>query len=74
VATCTETPHEFFQPVGVVSVLTTPLDDQFFVMLVYLCGIACVLFTLGLFFRVVGPLFGLLFLFILTYRQSWGFI
>jgi hypothetical protein len=74
VRTSTEISHKFYEPVGVVRLLTTPLDDQLFVMLFTLCGITSVLFTLGVFFRVVGPFFALLFLFILTYRQSWGFI
>lgn len=74
VRTSTEISHEFFQPVGVVRFLMTPLDDRLFVMLFYLCCVSCFLFILGLFFRVTGPLFALLFLFILTYRQSWGFI
>ncbi len=74
VRACTLSPAEQFRPVGVVTLIPGPVDaDVFHALVVVLLGLA-VAFTLGVGQRVVGPIFGLLLLFVLTYRNSWGFI
>ena len=74
VRTCTETGAEHFSPVGVASFLSEPLAPTTFVFLFSACALMAPLFFLGAFHRIVGPVFGLLFLFVVTYRQSWGFV
>ncbi len=63
-----------FEPIGVTRVLDTPLP----VALVWALWAACVAlgvaFTLGWRFRVTGPAFALLLLWVTTYRNSWGMI
>lgn len=63
-----------FAPVGVVNVLSQPLSP-FWVHATYgaavLTGAA---FVLGLWHRVLAPLFALLLLWVTSYRHSWGMI
>jgi hypothetical protein len=72
--TCTQTPDRFFEPLGVLAFLDAPLDDRLFHVLHDVCFALSVPFALGLFSRVLAPLFSVLLLVVLTYRQSWGFI
>lgn len=63
-----------FEPVGILAPMTSPLRP--FVVygvhaLTVLCGVA---FTAGAAFRVTGPLFALLLLFVTSYRSSWGMV
>lgn len=63
-----------FQPVGVASLLSSPLPPAVVVaqaLLALLLGLA---FALGLGFRVTGPAFALALLWVLTYRNAWGMI
>lgn len=61
-----------FAPVGIVTLLSGPLPD-FAVRLLVTATIATgVAFVAGWRFRVSGPLFALLLLWVLTYRNSWG--
>jgi hypothetical protein len=63
-----------FAPVGPVRVLTSPLDGW----LVYTSLIVAVLsgvgFSAGAAYRVCGPLFALSFLWVTSYRSSWGMV
>lgn len=63
-----------FAPIGVVSILTTPLPAG----LVYTLGVATlvfsVAFTVGYEYRYTAPVFALLLLWVLTYSNSWRFI
>ena len=63
-----------FQPIGVVSVLDRPLLPivvQMLTLATFACSIA---FVLGYRRAVLGPLFALLLLWTLTYRNSWGMV
>jgi len=63
-----------FEPVGPLAPMTSPLHPYAVYALhamTLLCGVA---FTLGAAFRVTGPVFALLLLFLTSYRSSWGMI
>jgi hypothetical protein len=63
-----------FEPVGPLAPMTSPLHPYAVYSLhamTLLCGVA---FTLGAAFRVTGPAFALLLLFLTSYRSSWGMI
>jgi hypothetical protein len=63
-----------FEPVGLASVLGAPLPAGW-VLALYLAAIGFgLLFTLGAFFRVSGPAFALLALWVTSYRNSWGMV
>jgi hypothetical protein len=63
-----------FNPVGLASPLSTPLAAGW-VLGLYLAAISVgLLFTLGAFFRVSGPAFALLALWVTSYRNSWGMV
>lgn len=61
-----------FEPVGVVSILEQPVGDWLLYALVVGAIGAGVAFTLGWRFGVSGPVFAVLLLVVLTYRNSWG--
>jgi hypothetical protein len=63
-----------FEPVGVAQLLGGPQPAALTVALWALCVAAGVAFTLGLRYRYSGPAFGLLFLWVTSYRNSWGMI
>jgi hypothetical protein len=66
------TDHGLFDPVGPVALLTAPLSLPVFQgILVATIGLN-VLFVLGLWHRLSGPLFSLGLLWVLSYRNSWG--
>jgi len=67
-------PARNFAPVGVVSLLTAPLPAALVIAPVVLAPILALAFTLGWRFRVTGPAFAALLLWVLTYRNSWGMV
>ncbi len=63
-----------FRPVGVVQILSAPLSSTWVVGLSILATLLAIPFTLGLAYRVTAPLFALTFLWVTSYRSSFGFI
>ncbi|MFN7142745.1 MAG: hypothetical protein ACK4YP_03145 [Myxococcota bacterium] len=63
-----------WDPVGVTTLLSGPLDHATWAFTHDLTLVVGVLFTLGAFWRVTGPLFAGLLLFVWTYRVSWQMI
>ena len=61
-------------PVGVVSILDAPLAAGIWRALVIATGVLGIGFAAGYRYRVTGPLFALLLLWTLSYRNSWGMI
>jgi hypothetical protein len=61
-----------FAPVGIVNVLGAPLPDVVVRLLVAATAVAGVWFVAGWKYRISGPLFALLLLWVMTYRNSWG--
>jgi hypothetical protein len=68
------TNESLFAPVGVVSVLDKPLSPDVFQALLTICIVLNVLFILGWRHRYIAPVFALLLLWVLTYRNSWSMI
>ncbi len=64
----------FFHPVGVFRNLPHPLDPVLCDLMHQGALVFGALACIGFCFRFTGPLFGILLLLVLTYRQSWGFI
>src|SRR5262245_29140008 len=63
-----------FEPVGLAELLRAPLPGGA-VLGLYLAAIGVgVAFTLGAYFRVTGPAFALLALWVTSYRNSWGMV
>jgi hypothetical protein len=68
-------PEFLYQPVGVARLFEHPIPVEIYAGLLVALQVITVLFTLGLAFRIVGPLFALLALFVATYGgNSWSFI
>lgn len=67
-------PPESFRPVGVVSVLSAPLPLWAVQSLLGAAIAAGAAFVAGYRFRVAGPVFGALLLWVLSYRSSWGMV
>src|SRR4029079_4249046 len=67
-------PPASFAPIGVVSVLSTPLPLSAVRSLVAAAIAAGAAFVAGYRFRVSGPLFGALLLWVLSYRNAWGMV
>jgi hypothetical protein len=65
---------DLFDPIGVISPLTSPMPAQAFQVLLVVTLIANVVFLLGWKHRVTGPLFATLLLVTLSYRNSWSMI
>ncbi len=65
---------DLFEPVGVVSWLQAPLPPMVFDGLLVATLLANIAFLLGWRYRVSGPLFGLLLLMTMCYRNSWSMI
>jgi hypothetical protein len=63
-----------FEPVGVAAWLLEPLPVPVFQFLLLATLSANIAFLLGWRYRITGPLFALLLLFILCYRNSWSMI
>ncbi len=67
-------PARGFAPVGVVTVLSAPLPAALVVLLVLLSLPLALAFTLGWRFRITGPTFAAVLLWVLSYRNSWGMV
>ncbi len=65
---------DLFEPVGAVAWLTQPLSPVLFDGLLALTLLTNVFFLLGWRFRLTGPLFAVLLLLTLCYRNSWSMI
>lgn len=63
-----------FAPVGIVSLLDRPLMPVVVKIITLLTLVGAVAFVLGYRRVICGPLFGLVLLWTLTYRQSWGMV
>lgn len=63
-----------FHPVGVISILPRPLVPGAVYVIAALTCVASIPFALGWRFRIAGPVFSLLLLWTLSYRNSWGMI
>jgi hypothetical protein len=63
-----------FEAVGLAAVLSSPLPAAVQLLVFGLCVVAGVLFTLGFRYRVIGPVFALLLLWVTSYRNSWGMV
>jgi hypothetical protein len=61
-----------FAPVGVLSFVTRPVADGILVAAYVAAVVVGLGFTLGVCFRVAGPIFALLLLALCTYRSCWG--
>ncbi|MEM6992794.1 MAG: HTTM domain-containing protein, partial [Myxococcota bacterium] len=67
-------PPTRFAPLGVVSFLDAPVAPWLATALVVAAGAGCIAFTLGYRYRVSGPVFAALVLWVTTYRNSWGHV
>lgn len=65
-------PEAQFEPVGIASLLSSPLPRAAAELLPWITVIAGLGFVLGWRFSVTGPVFALLLLWVTTYRNSWG--
>lgn len=65
---------QLFEPVGLATVLTAPLNPAVFQGLLVATLVANITFIAGFFHRVLAPLFGFLLLCLLCYRNSWSMI
>lgn len=63
-----------FSPVGVVRLLSAPLPDGLVVALFVACLVSALAFLLGRRPRLSGPAFGLLLLWVTTYRNCFGMV
>lgn len=63
-----------FHPVGVTSLLSTPLPPHWVPVSLGLALLSGVAFVLGIGFGLTGPVFALSFLWITTYRSSFGMV
>lgn len=68
----TKHPAAQFQPIGLLSFMDAPFEAGLFKTLVVLALTASIAFLLGFRYRVLGPVFALLLLVLLTYVNSWG--
>src|SRR5262249_38212055 len=66
------TDPSLFKPVGIV--FGQPVDPEFFPWLFHGTMIVALCFTLGLWHRVTGPIFGIALLWTLCYQDSWSMI
>ena len=67
-------PDHRFAPVGVVRLLTEPLAVWIHYVLFGLTLSSCVLFAVGAWFRISGPVFASCLFWLLSYRNSWGLV
>jgi hypothetical protein len=63
-----------FHPVGLARVLTEPLPNAIVTGLTLLALAGAVPFVLGFRYRIFGPLFAIAFLWVTTYRNSFGMV
>jgi hypothetical protein len=69
-----ESSPDVFAPVGVVGILSQPLPGVVNHALVIAALVANALFVLGWRHRLTGPVFAVLWMWVLSYRQSWSMI
>lgn len=67
-------PPEQFRPVGLVALLQAPAPPFVLYATLALCIVSGFAFVAGFRYRLSGPLFALTFLWVTTYRCSWGMI
>lgn len=67
-------PAAQLRPIGIVSLLTEPLPSWLVYLAVVLCVPLGAAFLLGVHYRWTAPLFAFVFLFVLTYSNSFGMI
>lgn len=72
VASIVRVDPEHFKPVGVATLLEGPISGPTFDLLWDLGMVFAALWTLGFAWRLVGPVFAGLLLFLMSYRLSWG--
>ncbi len=64
----------FFEPVGLSSIFSYPMSPSLF-MIILSVGIAFnIAFILGVKFNWTGPIFAIMLLFLLSYRNSWSMV
>ena len=63
-----------FRPVGVLEGMPTPLNDETYWWFAVIVMVFNALYILGVKHRFTGPVFALMLLLFLTYRNSWGMI
>lgn len=67
-------PADFWEPVGLAVLLDGPLPVQHYALALDACVVGVVLMALGVGWRVLGPLLAVLYVFVGSYRLSWGMI
>ena len=67
-------PQRQFEPVGVLGWLTVPLPGGLVRALIVVAIPLGIAFVTGTWYRFTGPAFALVFLFVSTYRLSWGHV
>src|SRR5262245_51929386 len=65
---------DLYEPVGLARLLPEPIPAPVFQCIVLVMLLANVGFLLGWRYRTTGPLFGVLVVFVLCYRNSWGMV
>lgn len=61
-----------YEPVGIATLLDQPLASWAALSLLWMSIVLGVAYTLGWRFSLTGPLFAILLLWVMTYRNSWG--
>jgi len=64
----------FFEPVGWARILSAPLPPPVYEIVLWLTLFVNLAFVLGFGYRLTGPLFSLLLLFVMSYKNSWSTI
>lgn len=67
-------PLYLFDQVGIINFIDRPIDPEVFKLILLAAFIFNILFILGLLYRISGPVFALLFLFLISYSHSWSMI
>ena len=67
-------PADQFAPVGVVGILSAPLPASVGLAATVATVVLAIPFTLGLRYRIFGPAFAVLLLWVTSYHNSWGHI
>lgn len=67
-------PLYLFDQVGIINFIDRPIDAEVFKLILLAAFIFNILFILGLLYKISGPVFALLFLFLISYSHSWSMI
>ena len=67
-------PLYLFDQVGIINFIDRPIDPEVFKLILLAAFIFNILFILGLLYKISGPVFALLFLFLISYSHSWSMI